>query len=269
VATARNTTAAVLTALLTLAAAFGLVRRIPPGAGVLVWIISLAAAGALHVAWISLLTTGRSRFAAALFWFACARLAASGLHSNGATVPAWFAEVLLLCLVLAHNPRPCWADRFAAWRQARAAIATQLQMGEGLLPWLLRCVEQVWKGSPLTPIQSAHLLVQSALLQSARSLECRLLQDVEHEHFCQLALTALTDVANHAAVTFAKASIDIEQQAFAAASQLRDAAQSLPVEESERTRLAGWCEELLFSLTLPDARRFSSQRKGPVIDDEK
>ena len=145
------------------------------------------------------------------------------------------------------------AGRLARWREARMAIAVELEMAEGLVPWLRRCLGQAWRGTARSPIEAAHLTVQSALCQAVRAAGCRAAETIRQEEVRQLALTALESVGRQASVAYARAALECERHALGAAAQLRSAIAQTALDAASRERLAQTCEALLLSLTLPES----------------
>jgi hypothetical protein len=236
-----------------LASAAGLLESIPIyHRGALAAAAAFGISLTLHGSWISLLQQRQPRWlSAGLCWGASAALANTGIQAHHIHISAYVVEVVLAAVALSGGPVHTIASHLADWRESRAEIARQLKMSEGLLPWLAKCSEQVWRGQPESPIAAAHLWVRAALSQAVHRAECQIAEKVDHEEFRQLALTALDGTAHFATIAFAQAAIDCEQRALSAAAELREAVQCLPLPPSERERLAEECEAQLLSLILP------------------
>jgi len=237
--------------------------------GAAVWMLALLVAAALHCVWIGLVRRGAGTLAAAGCWLVCAVLAGTGLRAWQLPAPGWLAEGLLGSVACAGAGAGGFADRLARWRDARAAIAAQLEMAEGVVPWLRRCLGQAWSGMARSPIEAAHLTVQAALRQSVRAAACRAAETIQEEEARQLALTALESVGRQASLTFARAALDCERHALSAATQVRSAIAQTSLAAPVRERLAQACEALLLSLTLPADYMPAAGRKEEGADEER
>jgi hypothetical protein len=216
------------------------------------WPALLAVAAALHVAWI-LCAVHRRGLVVSAAWPIGVHFSRLGLEAEGfdgvALIYAIIAETILLALATSLAPPLPWAERLARWRRARADIAVQLRMGEGVLPWLREAAARFLRGRPERPAGAGFRRFAADLADA----ECRLRVNVARlaapEHLRQSLATSGARLLAEAERAASHLSIGLEQQALAAAAACRDECERLPgVRDADRQALARQCEALLMNL---------------------
>lgn len=103
--------------------------------------MGLAAGASLEVSWIGAACSGRAGLLGVFGWALSFWLA---IHGGG--VPGGLAQVIALLQARTLGPAETLAERLARWRRAREAISVQLEMSQGVVPWIGRAARQFWSG---------------------------------------------------------------------------------------------------------------------------
>jgi hypothetical protein len=216
-------------------------------------LVTLLVAGALHAAWILCAAERRAAGLVAISWPMSIHFSRLGLRAEGfgasALLYALVAETILLALAASLAPPLPWAERLARWRRARADIAVQLRMAEGVVPWLRDAIARFVRGVPELPAGSGF----RRLVADLTDADCRLHVSVARlgapEHLRQSVITSGTRLLSNAERAASRLSLDLEQQALAAVAACRDECEQLPgLAQPERQALAKQCEMVLLDL---------------------
>lgn len=256
----RSSTLAALVILAGAAAAIsarGLSALAPTAAG-LHPIVLLALTAAIHTAWIGALAGRGAWLIPAIAWPISLRIATAGLQDVGWSSPgltAFFLELLLAAIAVSLAPPQSVADRLAGWRRARTAIATQLHMGQGLIPWLRDIAEHALVGRGELPGDRALSRFVAQLADAECHLRVRLSQAGLPAHLPEAVLTRAQSLLSAAEIVTAESTAALERQALEAAVGLRDLCHALPDRSTgERDEMATQCERLLLDLVSLDRR---------------
>ena len=214
--------------------------------------VSVSIALALHLVWIVPALRRTNPILVGVSWLVTMYLTAGGFAVLTETQPTTAAPVLdtlILGLALAHTPAASWPDRLARWRRSRERIATELRMGDGLIPWLRSIASRITHGEADRPRSSAFDVLVANLDRSNdrihRTIASLALPDAVRESLRTTAQRIVTD----AETTLARMAIDLERRALDHAALCRDAILALDyIPDAERDRLAHDCESLILDL---------------------
>lgn len=214
------------------------------------WMATIAAA--LHAAWILPAFLRRAPALVAVAWLVCVAAARAGFVVAGFSTPLSAAVVLegiVLALALSATERASWAERLARWRRARQEIATQLQMGEGLLLWTRTCVDRIVSGRAERPALAAVDRIVADLADAQHRVQSRLASLAMPEQAWEAVLASAQALTAEAEVAASRFAADIERRALCEAAACGDLVRRLPdVPEADRDRLARECEAMLIGL---------------------
>ena len=208
---------------------------------------------ALNAAWLLPAVQRCRPSLTAICWIASVWLTRQGIAALYLSESELLLAILLegICLLLAFSvaPKEPWADRLARWRRARAEIATQLHMAQGILPWTRRSFRQFTGGAADTPLGSDYYRFAAALADAEHRLRVRLNRATMPEQLRQSILNNVSAIVAQADTSAAQRAIELERQALAAAATCREQCERLEnLPPSERKVLAGQCEQVFLEL---------------------
>lgn len=212
-----------------------------------------AAAGALHLAWIS---AAVARHAPLLVWPAwltsfwlCRRgfLAFQPGESRWLS-PATLEGLVLLVALALRTPEPL-AARLARWRRARDEIALQLRMGDGLVPWARDAARRLLRGRAELPVCGSFRRLVGELADVEQRLAWKVSSLAAPEQLRQFVQSGASQLLAQAEEARAALAIELERRTLALAAACREQCDLLPgLSSEERARAARQCEELLLDL---------------------
>jgi len=215
------------------------------------------ASGALHLAWIH---CAASRRAPLLAWAGCL-LSLSMCRQGFASLPgrnaSWASPALLEGLVLliawAFRSPLSMAERLGRWRRARADIALQLRMGDGLLPWARECGRRLIAGRADPPLCHTFERLAAELAEVDRRLGSAVSNLAAPEQLRQFLHAGASELLAEAEQAGAALAVELERRALALAATCREQCESIPgLSAEERARAARQCEAFVLNL-LPTA----------------
>jgi hypothetical protein len=211
-------------------------------------------AGALHAAWVLAITRRSSPTLAVVCWSVTVWLTRVGFAARFVAssyyAPALVLDGICLLLALAVAPAQPWAERLAHWRRARADIAAQLRMGQGIVPWLRLCLGQFATGSAYLPAGSEYQQFAARLADTEHRLRIRISRAVLPEQLRQSILENVSAIVARAEITSARYAVELEQQALIAAAVCREQCERMEgLSVPERTAMVSQCEQLFLELT--------------------
>lgn len=211
-------------------------------------------AAAVHAAWILPATRRSSLALTTAGWVTALWLEQRGIETFYLAESDFLLALLIesVCLLLAHSVAPpeTWADRLARWRRSRADIATQLRMGQGVVPWWRFSLRQFTGGAADTPVGSDYQRFAAALADSEHRLRIRINRATMPEQLRQSILESAAAIGGSAETSAAQRAIEVERQALAAAAACRDQCERLEnLSPAERKALSSQCEQAFLELT--------------------
>lgn len=217
-----------------------------------IWPAPYVISAALHAAWIWCAAHPRAGGAMLTTWVFAFLSCRAGLLAAGfathAFMYAFLAEGAPLALALALT-NMSWSERLASWRRARADIATQLRMGQGIIPWMSSCVRQLLTGSAERPAGiDSHRLIAD-LTDAECRLRVRLSRMAIPEQVRQSILTQSATVMAEAELAAARFGLDLEQKVLTATAVCRDlCAHVEDTQPDQQQALAAECESHFLNL---------------------
>lgn len=214
---------------------------------------AIVIAAALHAAWVVPAVLGRQRFLTAAGWLVTVGFCRTGLRASGFDSSAgWYALVLesiVLAIACGHGASIPWSERLAAWRRSRERIATEVRMGEGLLPWSRAVLARVFTGRADRPVSSAFQHVAAELADADDRMRQSIAALALPDAAADVMRTAVRTIATRAEATAAELAIVVERVALEQAAACRDAIARLKdLPAADRERIGGACESLLLDL---------------------
>jgi hypothetical protein len=231
------------------AAACWAARRGMPSVGLPAQFFSAA----LHLGWIA----AASRHQASAVMLVCFPLSVWLCRQGWALVQGegvgWWAalclEAIPLALAWSFTSAPSWADRFARYRRARAALSAQLHMGPGLFPWLRDSARQFFSGAPDRAAGAGHQRFLAELADAECRLRVRLADLALPEQLRQSVLSCASELRAQAELASARLHFELEQQALVAAATCREQCEAMDeLAPAAREHLARECELLFANL---------------------
>ena len=245
-------------------AVFGTLAGYVAGLGALAWwetqigaaasaAPAYVASAALHLAWIQCAVSGRAPLVVWIGFPVSLCLCHCGLASLPHGKTSWAAPALLegLVLLMAFALRPPigLADRLARWRRARADIALQLRMGDGLLPWAGECARRLISGRADIPVAPTFQRLAAELAEIDGHLGLAVSNLAAPESLRQFLLAGAAELLAEAERASARLAVQLERRAMALAAACRDHVESIPgLSAEERARAARQCEAFVMNL---------------------
>jgi hypothetical protein len=213
---------------------------------------------ALHTGWMVSAGARRAPAVATACWLVSLWLCWHGALSVSPVSPAFTVALLLegiaLTRALALSPRSTWAERLARWRRARTDISAQLQMGQGVLPWMQDSLARFVAGAPDKPAGADYSRFLAEMADAEHRLRIRLSRLALPEQLRQSILASAAVLVGRAETSAAHLAIELERQALTAAAACRDQCEQLPeLTPKQRQQLAQQCESLFVELIRPAA----------------
>jgi hypothetical protein len=169
---------------------------------------------------------------------------------------ALLLEGIPLLLATGAAPSKAWPERLANWRRTRSSIAAQLQLGDGIVPWLRDCAKQAICGMPVWPGSAEYHRYLATLADAEQQLRFRISGLALPEHVRQSVLVSAAILLSNAELAVAPVLMDLERQALEAAALCREQCAQLPdLPAASRNKLAAQCESLLLDLIRPAQTR--------------
>jgi len=226
--------------------------RVPP------FVAILLVAAALHAAWLLCSAKRRASVAVAIGWLLCVHFSRYGLTAmefgGSPLLYSLVAETILLSLACTLAPPMAWGERLARWRRARADIAVQLRMAEGIVPWVRDAASRFVNGTPDMASGAGFRRLVADLADAECRLRVKVTRLAAPEHLRQSLMSSGTTLLSNAELAAARLSLDLERQALVAAAGCRDECERLPgLAEPQREALARQCESVLVDLAAPVA----------------
>lgn len=193
-------------------------------------------------------------------WLLCVGSCRAGLAAAGFQADdIWYALVLggvQLALALGCAAPTSWADRLAQWRRSRERIASELRIGDGLIPWVLTTIPRALAGHAERPAASLFDHAITALAHNEQHLRRTAIQLGLPDVVRELLHTAAHAVGTRAEASAAELTIAIERHALDQAARCRDSIAALgDLADADRARLARDCESLLLDLSTVSVER--------------
>jgi len=211
---------------------------------------------ALHLGWITPAAKRRLPALTIVGWlvslhFCDAGLAAAGPGSHSMSY-SFLAEILSLLLALALTPRSSWGERLARWRRARAEIAIQARMGEGIFRWVVPVLRQSLVGPPIAPPGGDFRRFTAELSDAEQRLRIRLRSTILPEQIRQSMLSSASELVGRAEAAAAQTGFDLERSALAASASCREQLEEMDdITPDRKSALAAQCESLFLELIAP------------------
>jgi hypothetical protein len=215
------------------------------------------ASGALHLAWIQCAASRRAPLVAWVGFFVSLSLCRRGLASLPGGSASWAGPALLegLALLIARAVRSPLglAERLARWRRARADIALQLRLGDGLLPWARDCGRRLLAGRADLPLAHTFQRLAAELAEIDGRLGLAVSNLAAPEQLRQFLHAGASELLAEAEQAGAALAVELERRALALAAACREQCESIPgLSAEERARAARQCEAFVLNL-LPTA----------------
>jgi hypothetical protein len=227
-------------------------------------VVCLVVGAALEASWLLAASRGMRRLPIA--WLLAVVLSRDGLHASAfgtaASIDACALHALLLGLASLRADPLSWSERLAAWRRARQRIATELRLGDGLLPWARECWTRILTGRAEHPSATAFDRLIADLDDAGAHTRTRLTALTLPDAVRQAASNAVHAIARRAETAAADLALAIERASLDEAAACRDLIGGLTDRSpEEREQLAAACESLLVDLAVPALPR---ARRTPV-----
>lgn len=212
-----------------------------------------AAAGALHLAWISAAAARHAHLLVWPAWLTSFWLCRRGFLAFQPGESRWLSPAILEGLVLLvalalRDPEPL-AARLARWRRAREEIALQLRMGEGLVPWGRDSIRRLFWGRAELPVCRAFRRLAGELADVEDRLAWKVSSLAAPEQLRQFVHSGASQLLAQAEKARAALAVELERRTLALAAACREQCETLPgLSVEERARAARQCEELLLDL---------------------
>jgi len=224
------------------------------------------ASGALHLAWIQCAASRRAPLVAWVGFFVSLSLCRRGLASLPGGSASWagpaLLEGLVLLIALAVRSPLGLAERLARWRRARADIALQLRMGDGLLPWARDCGRRLLAGRADLPLAHTFQRLAAELAEIDGRLGLAVSNLAAPEQLRQFLHAGASELLAEAEQAGATLAVELERRALALAAACREQCESIPgLSAEERARAAQQCEAFVLNL-LPPAGSISRRRQS-------
>jgi len=254
---------------------FGALAAYVAGLGAAAWWASLGgaaapapaflASGALHLAWIHCAASRRAPLLAWAGFLVSLSLCRLGLASLAGGNASWarpaILEGLVLLIALSVRSPLSLAERLGRWRRARADIALQLRMGDGLLPWARECGRRFLAGRADLPLSQTFRRLAAELAEIDRRLGLAVSNLAAPEQLRQFVQAGASELLAEAEQAGAALAVELERRALALAAACREQCESLPgLSDEERARAARQCEAFVLNL-LPLAGSISRSKQ--------
>jgi hypothetical protein len=212
----------------------------------------LASAG-LHLAWIQCAASRRAPLVAWVGFLVSLSLCRRGLASLPGGSASWagpaLLEGLVLLIALAVRSPVSLAERLARWRRARADIALQLRLGDGLLPWARDCGRRLIAGRADSPLVPTFQRLTAELAEIDGRLGLAVSNLAAPEQLRQFVKAGASQLLAEAEQAGAALAVELERRALALAAACREQCESIPsLPAEERTHAARQCEAFVLNL---------------------
>ena len=211
------------------------------------------ASAALHLAWILCAASRQGGLVAlagllvSLYFCRCGLASLAG--GSASRAGPWLLEGLVLLIALGLRPPLGLAERLARWRRARADIALQLRMGDGLLPWAGECARRLISGRADIPVAPTFQRLAAELAEIDGHLGLAVSNLAAPESLRQFLLAGAAELLAEAERASARLAVQLERRAMALAAACRDHVESIPgLSAEERARAARQCEAFMMNL---------------------
>ena len=217
--------------------------------------LSYLASGALHMAWIYCAASRQSPLCLAVAFLLSLSLCSHGLRAlpggHGSLLGPMLIEGLPLMTAWMLRPPLRLSERLARWRRARAEIALQLRMGDGLLPWARDSARRLIVGKADLPVCPNFRRLAAQLAETAwrPGPDVSILAAPEElRQFVQTGASELLVEAERAAAALA---VELERRSIDLAAACREQCEAISgLTTDDRARLARQCETFLLNLPL-------------------